>query len=370
MKKKNILVNTLVLALAVQTAAPVTVQAFQIPDVIQDYIDQGTGDDNSEQGRSKEFSILEKAIVEIMKSDWYKNTDAEGRKKKIAELLASTGYIDEDLAEQGIDAVLNFEFHGQKISILLDDYTRDLYEQEEGEEYEQRDDITDSLDKERQALILYGLGFDEFEYALDYSTAKWNQNGLKTTMNPSCTVEDFKTSLKGKDLIVIEEHGCMSEQNEPVIVTEDQYDPDSCQEYQEDLDSERLAICIGEEGTQYCLTPSFFEYYYGGGQLQDSFVWIGSCYGASNSKLVDAFMDTGASAVVGHSESVYTMYDYNMLNTVVDGMISGTSSSVAFQEAKDQWGDNDEAFATEYMQLDYKDSPASYPNLTGDICWK
>lgn len=48
-------------------------------------------------------------------------------------------------------------------------------------------------------------------------------------------------------------------------------------------------------------------------------------YGASNSRLVDAFVNTGANAVVGHSDSVYTAYDYNMLNTVVDKMISGES---------------------------------------------
>lgn len=78
------------------------------------------------------------------------------------------------------------------------------------------------------------------------------------------------------------------------------------------------SICISA-------TPSFFEYYYSGGKLANSFVWIGSCYGASNSRLVDAFVNTGANAVVGHSDSVYTAYDYNMLNTVVDKMISGES---------------------------------------------
>ena len=73
---------------------------------------------------------------------------------------------------------------------------------------------------------------------------------------------------------------------------------------------------------------------------------------------------------MGHSDSVYTMYDYNMLNTVVDGMISGESSSEAFQKAKDQWGENDEQFAIKYMAVDYKEIPASYPSLTGDVSWK
>ena len=150
----------------------------------------------------------------------------------------------------------------------------------------------------------------------------------------------------------------------------DEYDPESG-EYQEDLDAERLSILITDEGAQYCLTPSFFEYYYSGGKLANSFVWIGSCYGASNSRLVDAFVNTGANAVVGHSDSVYTAYDYNMLNTVVDKMISGESSSEAFQEARDYWGQNDEQFAIRYMEVDTKEeAPASYPSLTGDIRWE
>ena len=176
-------------------------------------------------------------------------------------------------------------------------------------------------------------------------------------------------SINGKDLIVIEEHGC-TYGDEPLIVTEDEYDPES-DEYQEDLDAERLSILITDEGAQYCLTPSFFEYYYSGGKLANSFVWIGSCYGASNSRLVDAFVNTGANAVVGHSDSVYTAYDYNMLNTVVDKMISGESSSEAFQEARDYWGQNDEQFAIRYMEVDTKEeAPASYPSLTGDIRWE
>ena len=158
--------------------------------------------------------------------------------------------------------------------------------------------------------------------------------------------------------------------DEPLIVTEDEYDPESG-EYQEDLDAERLSILITDEGAQYCLTPSFFEYYYSGGKLANSFVWIGSCYGASNSRLVDAFVNTGANAVVGHSDSVYTAYDYNMLNTVVDKMISGESSSEAFQDARDYWGQNDEQFAIRYMEVDAKEeAPASYPSLTGDIRWE
>ena len=232
-----------------------------------------------------------------------------------------------------------------------------------------RDDITDGLSGDREAVILYGLGFPEFDDALDYSTIKWNNNGLRTNKNDACTVDNFKTDLNGKDLIVIEEHGC-TYGDEPLIVTEDEYDPESG-EYQEDLDAERLSILITDEGAQYCLTPSFFEYYYSGGKLANSFVWIGSCYGASNSRLVDAFVNTGANAVVGHSDSVYTAYDYNMLNTVVDKMISGESSSEAFQEARDYWGQNDEQFAIRYMEVDTKEeAPASYPSLTGDIRWE
>ena len=380
-RKKNIkkrilcIVSTMLLAFSVN--APITVSAFQLPDAIKDYVDDyvdlGTDSDLEDIIQnvdiSEEFSIIEQIIMDIMKSDWYKDTDIQSRKEKIAELLAATGYIDKETVEMGLDAILNFEFHGQKIGVWLEDYAENPYGEGGEDDYEQRDDIIDGLSGDREAVILYGLGFPEFDDALDYSTIKWNNNGLRTNKNDACTVDNFKTDLNGKDLIVIEEHGC-TYGDEPLIVTEDEYDPESG-EYQEDLDAERLSILITDEGAQYCLTPSFFEYYYSGGKLANSFVWIGSCYGASNSRLVDAFVNTGANAVVGHSDSVYTAYDYNMLNTVVDKMISGESSSEAFQEARDYWGQNDEQFAIRYMEVDTKEeAPASYPSLTGDIRWE
>lgn len=113
----------------------------------------------------------------------------------IAELLAATGYIDKETVEMGLDAILNFEFHGQKIGVWLEDYAENPYGQGGEDDYEQRDDIIDGLSGDREAVILYGLGFPEFDDALDYSTIKWNNNGLRTNKNDACTVDNFKTDL-------------------------------------------------------------------------------------------------------------------------------------------------------------------------------
>ena len=190
-RKKNIkkrilcIVSTMLLAFSVN--APITVSAFQLPDAIKDYVDDyvdlGTDSDLEDIIQnvdiSEEFSIIEQIIMDIMKSDWYKDTDIQSRKEKIAELLAATGYIDKETVEMGLDAILNFEFHGQKIGVWLEDYAENPYGQGGEDDYEQRDDITDGLSGDREAVILYGLGFPEFDDALDYSTIKWNNNGLR-----------------------------------------------------------------------------------------------------------------------------------------------------------------------------------------------
>lgn len=317
---------------------------------------------------SDKFAILKKLIVDVMNSEWYQNTSVEERKDQIAEILASTGYVDKDSVKKGIDNILDFEFYGQKIGILLDDYTQQIYDESIDGKIEQRDQITDGLDEEKNALVLYGLGFSEIEYALDYSAVKWNLNGLNTNINTNCTVDDFRYDLNGNDLIVIEEHG-NSYENRPVIFTEEEYTPGNSTAYQSDLDSGRVIVLLTEDGAYYCLTPDFFRYYYSDGRLDNSFIWIGSCYGASSPELVDAFVDTGAKAVMGHSNTVYTVYDYNLLDSMVDDMISGKSSSEAFQNAKNQWGDDDEEFAETYLGGKETGKPVSYPSLTGEVVW-
>ena len=140
-RKKNIkkrilcIVSTMLLAFSVN--APITVSAFQLPDAIKDYVDDyvdlGTDSDLEDIIQnvdiSEEFSIIEQIIMDIMKSDWYKDTDIQSRKEKIAELLAATGYIDKETVEMGLDAILNFEFHGQKIGVWLEDYAENPYGQ-------------------------------------------------------------------------------------------------------------------------------------------------------------------------------------------------------------------------------------------------
>lgn len=49
--------------------------------------------------------------------------------------------------------------------------------------------VWNGLSGDREAVILYGLGFPEFDDALNYSTIKWNNNGLRTNKNDACTVD-------------------------------------------------------------------------------------------------------------------------------------------------------------------------------------
>ena len=88
-RKKNIkkrircIVSTMLLAFSVN--APITVSAFQLPDAIKDYVDDyvdlGTDSDLEDIIQnvdiSEEFSIIEQIIMDIMKSDWYKDTDIQ-----------------------------------------------------------------------------------------------------------------------------------------------------------------------------------------------------------------------------------------------------------------------------------------------------
>ena len=78
--KKRILCIVSIMLLAFSVNAPITVSAFQLPDAIKDYVDDyvdlGTDSDLEDIIQnvdiSEEFSIIEEIIMDIMKSDWYK----------------------------------------------------------------------------------------------------------------------------------------------------------------------------------------------------------------------------------------------------------------------------------------------------------
>lgn len=186
-----------------------------------------------------------------------------------------------------------------------------------------------------------------YRYLVDYQENKkiWNNNYLKTDIDDTCTVEDFKTGLLEYDIVFIEEHGTLLN-NIPIICTREEYDKTKYKD-----DKKHLLFPKDNNGKRhYLIKPSFFEKYYGNGKLKDTIVWISSCHGYQYNDLAYAFEKCGASAVVGYNESILLEYDKCLQNAFVYDLMYGGTVSEALEFSKKIWTPNDKEFTSQYSQ--------------------
>lgn len=179
----------------------------------------------------------------------------------------------------------------------------------------------------------------------------WNNIHLKTDIDSYCTVEDFKTGLCGYDIVFIEEHGGVTGLFNKVtlIGTFEEYNKTSKKNYKDDY--KNLTKCKQNNSTKdyWAIKPSFFEKYYGNNKLKDTIVWIGSCYGYMNDDLVNAFEKSGASAVIGYSDSVATNYDTVLHNAFVYSLMHGDTVLDALEFSKSIWKSDDVTYFYSFL---------------------
>lgn len=99
----------------------------------------------------------------------------------------------------------------------------------------------------------------------------------------------------------------------PYLVTGQYYDVLYKISHAEDFLTGRMCVSYDILHPRICITPDYIAKYCG--DMSGAFIWLGSCHSGQNSYLADSFINKGASAVVGYSRTVYTMYDKAMLVT-------------------------------------------------------
>jgi len=234
------------------------------------------------------------------------------------------------------------------------------------------------------ATIMYSFDDPENSDWLKYYELckdSWTGNGLITEIHTEPTVEDYKTAFLGSELIVIAEHGgyvtrynffSVLDQTSIIFTTEEVSFAKNFL-YSKDLISRRIYIAILEDGScVYCLTPEFFEFYYGEDLLDGSIVYMDNCMGYGQGKnwdygFADAFI-TGASAetVYGYHESVYIAYGLLMMDHIVSDLLDGNTTGEAFDNAKETLGNTDVEYAQEYQpHWDISNHIAAIPVISG-----
>lgn len=165
-------------------------------------------------------------------------------------------------------------------------------------------------------------------------------------INENVTIEKAKT-LAEYEIIIWEGHGGYSYATHSALATsEKDLNYASCYKYAEDLKEGNLIFASAGMIQIYALTPKFFDKYLG--EMNDSLVFLGGCYTAKDEVLADSFLNKGACAVIGYTESVSMEYEmmtranffYHLsLDEITNDRIKDSMEYVwAHIGTKDPWG--------------------------------
>lgn len=187
---------------------------------------------------------------------------------------------------------------------------------------------------------------------------KWEEIGLKTNLLKLPTVLDFRTIFTEQDYryIVLAEHGEVYPDYNILgglsphyaISTGEVISIDKTStEYLDDIRSGRVVQLNGN----YCLTPSFFSFYYED-KLDNTIIDIESCMSFGSGVIDDdsfatAFIDNcGAEAVISYHNPVFILYSATITIEMVVNLVNNNNNiTQALEKAKETCCPND----VEYM---------------------
>lgn len=128
-------------------------------------------------------------------------------------------------------------------------------------------------------------------------------------------------SLSNYGMIFVDSHGMLAN-NTPYIVTGEELDAVKLERdpiYSADYISGRIACtsnnCIA-------IRDTFFDKYYDDTDFENSFVFLGTCYGLYNDNLVNSLMNKSAVTIVGYTDSVTTTYcNETLFETMINSLL-------------------------------------------------
>lgn len=185
------------------------------------------------------------------------------------------------------------------------------------------------------------------------------------------TAKAMRYDLKGLEMIILELHGALYPVGGKVQTCVQVYNDTALTagpERTEDFMNDRMFCYMGmtsdeEQVLVTMITPAFFTYYYGDGGLSGAIVHLGSCHGfgdmtddepfGNNYVLSDALLSCGAEAVVGHNNSVYTVYDLAIVREELEALKKARTLGDSLENAKLLLGENDKIYVKEHTDYQW-----------------
>lgn len=171
---------------------------------------------------------------------------------------------------------------------------------------------------------------------------------------------DVAKGFGADSLIVWEGHGICTNGLGPVLLLSQKAEWTWWKELvDEDYTEKRIVV----SGDRIAVTSLFFEKYYQRGDLQDSIIYLGSCQSLKSDKLAATLVDKGASLVIGNTDTVTTVYQFEMRDSILCDMATYRMPvSEALQCAREIYGEEDP-----WRQDGVHTQVAYYPTDAGSV---
>lgn len=259
--------------------------------------------------------------------------------------------FDADESAQTISYETNFGITGLWETRLSDDYkgTRlmpsEVSVPEDSDYSDTIEEIDEmnigSLSSKKSTLVIRpfrndGFEYDDFLYA-GAALSKAANGTLNVCDNSEADLDTFK-SFDDYGTVLVDSHGSKNFKK-TYILTGERFGFDNMLPYIPDLVCGRISICAGT----YSVTSKFFDKYYSTNSLDDTTIFLGSCYSAYNDSFGTSLTQKGSPLVLGYSDAVYVSYCNKTLKSfMIDNLLlKGEEASVAFSNTVSECGKSD-----------------------------
>lgn len=225
-------------------------------------------------------------------------------------------------------------------------------------------------DDKLRAIVLNG--FEDSSYRRDYYydlDKDWDSKDLDTSVDISVTVQEMK-KLNSFDVIVFAMHGSLYDE-QPVLCLNQTVSAETDKIVKDDINSNLIAkvYYASDNEYHYWIMPEFFNYYYSQSPIDSKIIFSETCdfFGDDSIsknpdyQMADSLDEVSSGAIVGYHNSVGADYSRNIMKATVDNALKGYTINDALNQAKEQYGENDN-----YEDLS-SNKYIAYPIITGDI---
>lgn len=356
--------------------------------------------------------IVDDKIQSLLKNDEYMEKTIEEKSKAVNDLLAELSQketpliLKDSICYDEISQIYSFQYTDGTLGAVelksnkIDDMVLGDSSSIISANTETDEDIDSNLSS--KAVIMYDWYTDNddiLEFYKEYQD-EWISKGLSTDLSVNPTVEDYKTRLANKELVLIAAHGSrytlglFNKTTYSVICTHEQTSKELNKKYKYDINQKNIIKANTEHGEVYWMLPSFFSTHYDKGELDDSIMLINSCLGFGENEDIDydlAGSMNGAGAVVGFHNSVSIFWQYDLSNktyltksygtlcmeNIVDNLFQADDIGTAFEKSTNLLGGNQYQYINDYGYIEHYDNNGDleyakevYPLIVGTATTK